>query len=494
MSNVFDTLAPAAGLAPNPTQTTDNNVFDTLTPLAGGQSSGGPVNWGALAQMAAMGLTAADVYALGNQQAGGAGGGTANVGAANFDASGAPFGSTANTIGLDALQLVNQDYPALSWMLNIPGLSNVIIQAAQQGLSGADLQTEIQGTQWWQSQSAQAKQFFAEEMSGDNVDAQNMLNAQEASISQTFAQLGVTASTNQVQTFAWASLVNGWTTAQTTENLGRAITVDQNGNLHLNAYYTNAAGQQIDAVTGQPYTGQQDTLLTSTNRSGQTVITGVGQAPVDWAALSQLAQAGLTQSDVQALAAAGQTPTVQSQYGQVQSLEQNLTSLAKQYLVPTNPQTVGQWVQGAIQSGESASQAEQAYQAYLQNTAISQYPWMQQGIQAGQTPLSLVSPYANMLSSELGISPNNIDWTQPQYAKLLSTPDPKTGAPTQNPIWKATQTVRSDPSYGWTKTPGAVQAAYSFVQGMQETMGTRSYGGQTPGNISMPASFGSSGG
>lgn len=370
---------------------------------------------------------AAYLSSLQQQQAGllagipGVGGGSAP---------GAPGTSTSTTVGQDAINAVQAAYPDLAWLLTIPDIAPLIVQAAQTGMDEPSFLAEFQATTWYKTHSDSVRTWITL-VNQDPAQALANLQAQEASMQGTLEQLGLQATQSQIMMLSQASLAQGWTDQQIKDQIAQATVVNADGTFTFNFGGINSTS-------------------------------GKGTSP--------------------------------GGYGALTSLQQSLAALSKQFLINVSPQTIDEWVQNSLTSGQTAAQTEQAFQSYLQDTAISQFPWMQQGIAAGQTPLSLVAPYATMVSNELGVNQNTIDWTQPKWGKLLSAPDPTTGTPTQNPIWKATQQLRQDPQYGWSKTPSAIQAAYSFVAGMQETMGQRSYAGQTPGSIAMPASFGSQGG
>lgn len=337
--------------------------------------------------------------------------------------------STASNLGQDAITAVQNAFPDLAWLLAVPDVAPLIVSAANTNMSEPQFTAEFESTPWFQTHS-QAVRNWINLVQTDPSTAQAQTQQQQAAMQATLEGMGLNPNATQTWALAVSSLAQNLSDQQIRDQIAAGTTV-------------NADGTFTFSIAGQSSTA------------------GAGVSP--------------------------------SNYGTFTALQQNLTGLSKQYLVNASPQYVGDWVKNALTAGQSADQTAAAFTSALQNAALSQFPWMKEGIQAGQTPLALVSPYATMLNSELGVNANNIDWTQPQYGKLLSTPDPNTGVPVQKPIWQATQEVRSDPSYGWQSTPRGISAAYSFVQGMQATMGQKSYAGVTPGSVPMPTSFGSSG-
>lgn len=414
--------------------------------------------------------------------------------------------STATVTGQDAFNLVQQQFPALAWMLQIPDLAGTITNLAAQGITDQnEIQAAVEQTNWWQTTAQTARSFLQLEIT-DPAEAQRQVSQQEAALAQTFSQMGLNPTPAQLNSFSYQSLLNGWSTAQIQQNVAQSIQPNADGSFSIGINI-----QALPSVNSNDYAlafaqvPQGAVLLGTIGQGG--VINGsdvTGGAPT----YAEMPDGSLRQgfdrnslppgTKIYTLAEfapnvvkpGANNPVGQRPGGQLQVTEQQLTQLAKQFMVNVSPQAISQWT-AQIAGGQTTPEA---FQAYLQGTAESQFPWMAQGIKEGQTPLQIVNPYANMAANELGISPDSIDWTQPQWSKLLSTSDPKTGALAQVPIWQATQTLRSDPTYGWQKTPQAKDAAYSFVQGLQETMGLRSYGGSSPGSIPTPASFGSSGG
>ena len=358
-----------------------------------------------------------------------------------------PATSTATQTGQDALTYVEQNFPQFAWMLSVPELASTIInQIVTPGITDPNqIQAIIQNTQWWQTTGSAARAFIQLEET-DQASAQQQFTQQKAAISATFAQLGLNPTDMQLSTYAYASLMNGWSTQQLVQQIGQSITVNQDGSFSVNGFEPTAnAGKGTPMPAWLAYLTQSGTAPAWTQQQG-----------------------------------------TQPQGGALLSSEQQLQNLSKQYLVNMSPQVLGQWSE-QIATGQST---QAGFQSYLQNTALGQYPWMAQGIQEGQTPLQLVNPYANMVSNELGVSPNEIDWTQPQWSKLLSQTDPKTGQVVQTPLWQATNELRSNPSYGWQNTPNARDAVYSMIQGLQQTLGFRNYSGTS---VSTPGSYQSGG-
>ena len=409
---------------------------------------------------------------------------------------GLPAQSTGDQLGQDAIAYVQKNVPQLAWMLNVPELATVIQQIVAQGLTDpTQIQNLLETTTWWKTQSADVRNWYQLEDT-DPATAQEQVQAAAQNIQATADNLGVRLSQDQINSLAYADAMNGWSDTELQNHIAHGITPNGDGSFSYSPYYIDpGTGKAVDTATGRqayyaqvpgpngtteyvPATPQKPTDMTgwaSTTFDGQTVYYRPGATPPP--APGQGGGLG-----------AGQTPTSEPG-GTLQATEQQLEATAKSYFVNVDPQTLARWA-AQIAAGQ---QNPQAFQSFMQQQALSKFgddPGMAQAIKAGSTPLQYVSPYASMLSQELGVDTSGIDWTQPKYAKLLTTTDPSSGQVASNPVWKARQTVRSDPSFNWSASPNGVAAQYDFVQGLEQAMGFRSFGGVSVG---APAAMGNSG-
>ena len=378
-----------------------------------------------------------------------------------------PGTSTANIAGQDAFSFVEQNYPTLSWLLYVPEMAATILSIARQGISDPnEIQALLQANPWWQANSDSVRQKY-QEMGTNFGQFTTDLQAQEDAIAAQFTQLGLKPTQQQINAFSYQALMLGWTTQQILDHVRKAIAVNPDGSFAVQSYYRDpGTGKAIDAFTGrQAYQGP----------NGEPATPDKATADATWGAGKYETGTFNGQTVYFQPGTAPPAQTAPQQGGQLQSSAQTLAALAKQYLVTVSPQTLSTWAANIAGGTMTQDQAR----SQLQTMALSQFgkdPGMAQAIQAGITPYDYVSPYREKLQSELGIDASGIDFTQPRYAKLLSTVGPD-GVVTSNPIWKATEIIRTDPSFGWSTTPNGQNAQYDMVAGLQQAMGFRNFGG-----------------
>ena len=98
------------------------------------------------------------------------------------------------------------------------------------------------------------------------------------------------------------------------------------------------------------------------------------------------------------------------------------------------------------------------------------YPSIAGAIKAGITPADYVTPYKEVAAQLLGVSPNAIDMTKPQYQRALSAPDQQ-GTPVAMSLYDWQQTLMKDPQYGYMNSVNAKDRASSIAQGLAEVFG-----------------------
>jgi hypothetical protein len=152
--------------------------------------------------------------------------------------------------------------------------------------------------------------------------------------------------------------------------------------------------------------------------------------------------------------------------GTLQASIQSIQAEAAKYLVPISNSTA-QAFSSAMAQGTMDSTA---VDAYLQKQAESLYPSIAGAIKAGITPADYVTPYKEVAAQLLGVDPNSIDMTKPQYARALSAPGPG-GVPTAMSLYDWQQTLMSDPQYNYMNSVNAKDRASSIAQGLGEVFG-----------------------
>ena len=136
--------------------------------------------------------------------------------------------STANTIGQDVLNTIYTNFPNLAWLLNVPSVAPLLIQAAQTGMGADQFNAAFESTAWYQQNSQSVRNWIAE-VETDPAKAQADLQAQESSINATMAGLGLRPTPQQIQSFAQQSLAMGWTDQQIKDNIAAGIHAGDNG-------------------------------------------------------------------------------------------------------------------------------------------------------------------------------------------------------------------------------------------------------------------------
>ena len=433
--------------------------------------------------------------------------------------------STATVTGQDAISLVEQNYPAEAWMLNVPELAQVIINIAQQQITDPNtIQAMMEGTNWWKTQSDAARTFFEQEMTDPATWGAN-LQAQEQSVQATFSQLGLKPTQAQINSFAYESLLNGWTTQELTNHVAKAVQINPDGSFQVATYYIDpATGKAIDVFTGrqayygpqgQPATPQKPTNMAGWSEgtfNGQTVYyqtnsapwqTKVGNTYIDTttgrkAYYGPGGEPGTPdqQAAIQAWGA-GNFETYQRDDGttiyykpgagataaslgpntagpgMLQSTVQSLQADASNYLVPISQQTLAQWSQ-QINAGLAT---QQGFDSYLKEQAKSLFPSMAAAIDAGITPYQYVDPYRQVTASVLGVDPNSINFLDPKWSRSVTQKDPKTGMPTAMSLWDWQKTLMQDPTYGYQQSQNGVSRAAAFADALGTMFGKTPSGG-----------------
>ena len=77
-------------------------------------------------------------------------------------ATGSGASSTAYTIGQDAINQVQNMYPNLAWMLDIPSVGPLLVQWAQEGVDPNTAVSMLQSTSWYQTNSDAVRKWVSE--------------------------------------------------------------------------------------------------------------------------------------------------------------------------------------------------------------------------------------------------------------------------------------------------------------------------------------------
>lgn len=201
-----------------------------------------PADWAALQAAMAQPGGAAYLQALAAQQAQelnglpGMSGGTP----------GAPGTSGQFTVGQDAITAVETQYPNLAWLLAVPSVAPLIVQAAQSGMDLASFQAEFESTGWYKTASQSVRNWIAE-VETDPAQAQSDMQAQESSLRATLTGMGVAYTQSQLMTLAQQSLAMGWTPQQVKDQITQGLTANADGTFTWNY------GAQVGPTSGSTF-------------------------------------------------------------------------------------------------------------------------------------------------------------------------------------------------------------------------------------------------
>ena len=117
------------------------------------------------------------------------------------------------------LDYIADNYPGMIGFFNTnPEIREKLIEAARWGWAPGKLEAEIQGTEWYRSTSAAARDF--ELMNAqDPASAQAQVSAVAAQIQNSARSMGLGISGDAIAGMAWTAARNGWTDSQTIDAL-----------------------------------------------------------------------------------------------------------------------------------------------------------------------------------------------------------------------------------------------------------------------------------
>ena len=346
-----------------------------------------------------------------------------------------------------------------TWWKSIPQVNAVMLYAAQEldptvASQQNEFQTFLSNTDWWKTTTSNGR--YWDEAYGTNGQPgtdpaqanQALQNAQEKVLADA-NQIGVTLSKQELDAIALTYARNNYVasgsfgTASGTapEWLDQAI-VDT---------ITNVQGQKVGSIPTDFFTGAPT-------------------APTDFSQQTQgdTSSGGLFGISAQLYSAAQQ--------------------IAQQYLMynPSSPsgslvnnQFLLQQVQDALQnytgSGSSFGSSNlingftQQFTETMKTMASNFYPSLAPSIAQGTTPASFVQPYTTVISNMLGINPNSIDYTNPEWNWVIATPNATNGVKTALTLDQVQQKLATTPQFD--QSNNAQQMADSVTQNLNASFG-----------------------
>lgn len=155
--------------------------------------------------------------------------------------------STSSSVGQDAINSVQTAFPNLAWLLSVPEVAPLIIQAAQTNMDPSVFQAEFESTNWYKQSSQSVRNWIAE-VETDPAQGTADLQAQESSIFATLSQLGVGALPQQVVWLAQQSLAFGWTPQEIKDHISNSTKFNSAGQAFLSINGISAAGGQAGTL------------------------------------------------------------------------------------------------------------------------------------------------------------------------------------------------------------------------------------------------------
>ena len=153
-------------------------------------------------------------------------------------------------VGQDAIAAVEQQYPNLAWLLSVPDIGPLIVQAAQAGTSPEAFTAQLESTSWYQTHSDAVRKWI-QEVNQDPATARADLVAQESAMQATLASMGLRPTASQVTMLAQQSLAFGWSDQQTKAAISAAIHPGDNGTFtftYAGATTTSSGGTLLAGV------------------------------------------------------------------------------------------------------------------------------------------------------------------------------------------------------------------------------------------------------
>ena len=156
--------------------------------------------------------------------------------------------------------------------------------------------------------------------------------------------------------------------------------------------------------------------------------------------------------------------------GAVGKAATDFAAIAKNYGVPLpkDPTSLKSFIDQAV----GPNGTEDSFTNYAKEQAKLQFPWMSGAIDAGVTPKAWLTPIATQIGNTLDIAPDQIDWTDPKWNSILTTPvagDPTKAVP--NTINSILTKVKTDPVFGYDHTQNAINDAYALGSQIRSMMG-----------------------
>lgn len=215
-----------------------------------------------------------------------------------------------------------------------------------------------------------------------------------------------------------------------------------------------AAQQQIDVRVA----GIRDKALTLGVRLSDTSASTLAEASIRGGWSEQLLDNAIGSEAIKSTAGVSQLRTGY--------IGQTLKQTAANYGVALSDTTFNEWVNKVAVGQEN----EQSFQQYALQIAKGLYPGITAQLEAGQTYQQIVDPYRQLAGRTLEMNADNIDFTDPKWARAVThTNDKGEQRPMNYNEWASY--LRQDRSFGYEFTSAARQQAYQISNDLANLFG-----------------------
>lgn len=163
---------------------------------------------------------------------------------------------------------------------------------------------------------------------------------------------------------------------------------------------------------------------------------------------------------------AGTDPAEASRRLQAVGLTNDLQAEAGKYAIPISDATALQWAQQIVRGDVERDQLTE----YFREQAKSLYPGLSAAIDRGVTVEQYYDPFRQIAAQRLGVAPESITLADPKWNKAINAVDAQGNRTAMN-LAQWEQTIKTDPVYGYDRSPDAVNNAVALTRSLAELFG-----------------------
>lgn len=363
-------------------------------------------------------------------------------------------GGDENLTAEEIREATLETYPSLAIYLNHPELGPILEKAAEEGWSRARLESAIKVTKWWRGHSDRERQIkHIRETNPGQYRA--LVTQKKADIELILREEGQAMgkkqwSNDRMRRLAQLALQFGWSDNQ----LRFAI--------ESHKQYDERSDSEKQYFSERYY--KHETWLDKLRESRRSVkdaaaAIGVELNQNELANLThQLYRDGLTQEQLRAKLISrlnlGGKP--EGRAGEVGDAAREVKQWAKAYHIPISDQALNVWTMRILRGDESVD----SFKAHVTKLAKGQYNGLEDALDRGLTVDDFVDPYRQRLAQLYDMSPDEIDFDQARWRKVLTGGQDKDGKPRVMTLAEAEEYGRS--LNEWQHTKAAHQEYADF--------------------------------